>query len=99
MWLVNGEKQKIVFIDPKGIREVGGMSDPKIQFSNSIKDIEKELANEKIALNSFILTPTYHDNTWWGNDYTEDQFLENNVIFMKDYYFQKIFSKLQMTKS
>jgi len=91
MWLVEEGKQKIIFIDPKGIREVGGMSDPKIQFSKAIKEIEKGLGDKNVSLNSFIITPTYLDTSWWGNDYSEGDFLKNNVLFMKDDYLRRVF--------
>ncbi|MCA9382708.1 DEAD/DEAH box helicase family protein [Candidatus Nomurabacteria bacterium] len=94
MWLVEGDKQKIIFIDPKGIREVGGMSDPKIQFSHAIKQIEDELGDKNVSLNSFIITPTYLDQSWWGNDYSEEDFQENNVLFMRDGYLSEMFNKL-----
>jgi hypothetical protein len=39
LWLVDGSHQHIVFIDPKGIRNLEA-DDPKIQFHQTIKDIE-----------------------------------------------------------
>ncbi len=40
LWLLVGNTQHIIFVDPKGIRQVG-VTDPKVQFYNTIKEIEK----------------------------------------------------------
>ena len=42
LWLIVADRQFISFIDPKGIRNLG-FSDPKIQFFQTIKDIERRL--------------------------------------------------------
>ena len=39
LWLVAGGRQFIAFVDPKGIRNIG-LNDPKIQFYQTIKEIE-----------------------------------------------------------
>jgi len=43
LWLISGGQQFIAFVDPKGIRNIG-FNDPKIQFSQTIKDIERRLS-------------------------------------------------------
>jgi len=42
LWLISGGRQFIAFVDPKGIRNIG-FNDPKIQFFQTIKDIEQRL--------------------------------------------------------
>ena len=43
MWIKKGEKQTIVFIDPKGTRNSGNFNDEKIQLHKNIKEIEKKI--------------------------------------------------------
>lgn len=49
MWIKENKKQTIVFIEPKGIRNLGNFNDEKIQLYNYIKKIEKEI-NKKILI-------------------------------------------------
>jgi hypothetical protein len=69
LWLVCGDKQFITFVDPKGIRNLGG-NDPKIQFFQTIKEIERRLGEPSVTLNSFIVsnTPSHEMHLLWGVD-------------------------------
>src|SRR6185312_2603050 len=44
LWLLVGGQQHVIFVDPKGIRNIG-ISDPKIQFHQTIKEIEERLGD------------------------------------------------------
>ena len=57
IWLLARDRQYISFVDPKGIRNLG-LTDPKIQFFETIKDIETRLADPAVTLNSFIISNT-----------------------------------------
>lgn len=57
LWLINGAKQKIIFVEPHGISHEGP-DHPKVQFHKTIKDVESRLGDEKLTLESFIVTPT-----------------------------------------
>lgn len=68
MWLIHGGKQYITFIDPKGIRNLKGLNDPKIQLSQTIKSIESNLSQQdnNVVLNSFIIASTpYSEVSHW----------------------------------
>jgi hypothetical protein len=69
IWLKHGDRQHVVFVDPKGIRNLG-QNDPKIQFYKTIKEIEARLADSAIRLESFIVsnTPSYAMASLWGID-------------------------------
>lgn len=69
VWLVDGDKQYINFVDPKGIRNLG-WQDPKIDFYATIKEIEERLGDENSILNSFIVsnTPSSTMRMLWGVD-------------------------------
>lgn len=58
LWLLADGKQHVIFVDPKGIRNLGP-SDPKIQFHQSIKEIEKRLGDADLHLHSFIVSNTH----------------------------------------
>ena len=51
MWLVDGKKQQITFIDPHGMRmSQGGFNDPKVQFYHEIKNLEKQIGDDDVIL-------------------------------------------------
>jgi hypothetical protein len=57
LWLLKDGKQQVIFVDPKGIRNIGS-TDPKIQFYETIKDIERRLGDPNVNLQSFIVSNT-----------------------------------------
>ncbi|WP_313122477.1 DEAD/DEAH box helicase family protein [Exiguobacterium sp.] len=93
MWLIHEGKQYITFIDPKGIRNLKGLNDPKIQLSQTIKGIEKNLSQQdnSIVLNSFIIAGTsFSEVSHWGD---ETDFEKNNIFFQYEdkHYINKLF--------
>ena len=59
LWLLVGDRQYVTFIDPKGIRNLEGTNDPKIEFHNTIKGIEDRLDDPQVVLSSFIASNTH----------------------------------------
>jgi excisionase family DNA binding protein len=57
LWLLAGGKQYVIFVDPKGIRNLGP-TDPKIQFHETIKEIEQRLGDPSVRLESYIVSNT-----------------------------------------
>jgi hypothetical protein len=53
MWRRKKDKQTIVFIDPKGIRN---LEDDKVQLHKNIKELEKTIGKKDIRLESFIIS-------------------------------------------
>lgn len=85
LWLVVGDIQYVTFVDPKGIRNLNGINDTKIQFYKGIKGIEDKLGDKQIVLNSFIVSSTpYKDGGWWDGNWSMAEFEANNVFFQKD---------------
>jgi len=86
LWVLHEGKQCISFIDPKGIRNSEGMEDSKLSFFASIKDIEKALADNdnSICLNSFIVSTTEHQSSWWGRHHKIEDFNKRHVFFQQD---------------
>jgi hypothetical protein len=83
LWLIVGEKQFIAFVDPKGIRNIG-FNDPKIQFFQTIKDIERRLGEPSVTLSSFIVsnTPSHVMRLLWVVD--KPAMEARNILFQEE---------------
>ncbi len=112
MWVRNEKKQNMVFIDPKGIRNLGNFNDDKIQLCTSyIKEIEERINKElkrkqepvTLTLNAFIISASSYEDikTIFGEGkYTKDDFEKHNILFLDDNsYINKIFKKAEIIKN
>ena len=83
LWLLAGGKQHVVFVDPKGIRNLGP-TDPKIQFHETIKEIEQRLGDASMHLQSFIVsnTPSHTMQTLWNMKKAEMQ--QRHILFQEE---------------
>lgn len=94
LWVNDGEHQHVTFIDPKGIRNLKGLQDPKIQLYKMLKnEVEPTLNDADITLDSYILSNTaYQDVNLWG---TRPEFAENHVLFDEDdKYIETLFKRI-----
>jgi hypothetical protein len=82
-WLITGGRQFIAFVDPKGIRNIG-FNDPKIQFFQTIKDIEARLGEPSVTLSSFIVsnTPSHVMRLLWAVD--KPAMEARNILFQEE---------------
>ncbi len=83
LWLLAGGRQQITFVDPKGIRNLGP-SDPKIQFYETIKEIEHRLGDPTVRLQSFIVsnTPSTTMRRQWNIEKSEMQ--NRHILFQEE---------------
>jgi hypothetical protein len=83
LWLVAGGKQHVIFVDPKGIRNLGP-TDPKIQFHDTIKEIEQRLGDSNVRLQSFIVsnTPSATMQMLWNM--TKSEMQQHHVLFQEE---------------
>ena len=83
LWLLKDGKQHVIFVDPKGIRNLGP-SDPKIQFHATIKEIEQRLGDEAVQLDSFIVsnTPSADMRLLWDMDKAE--MTRRHIVFQAE---------------
>ena len=83
LWLLIGDRQHVMFVDPKGIRNLGA-TDPKIQFYETIKEIELRLGDPKVVLDSFIVsnTPSHEMKKLWGLDKPTMQ--QRHIVFQEE---------------
>ena len=87
MWVIADGEQHINFVDPKGLRNLKGLDDPKILFYKTIKSIEQDLRSQDstITLNSFIISNTHFPEVeWWNGGMTKERFEERHVLFQKE---------------
>ena len=83
LWLLIGDTQHVIFVDPKGIRNLGP-TDPKIQFHQTIKEIETRLGDVNVKLHSFIVsnTPAHVMQLLWGM--LKPEMTERHILFQEE---------------
>lgn len=83
LWLLADGKQHIIFVDPKGIRNLGP-TDPKIQFHETIKEIEQRLGDASVRLESFIVsnTPSATMRMLWNMEKAE--MATRHIVFQEE---------------
>ena len=85
VWLVVGNQQYVSFIDPKGLRQIQGFTDPKIALYRKLREqIQPQLGDAELHLNSFILSNTLREElTYWKGADTLADFNAQHVYFEK----------------
>ena len=106
LWIKEGNKQKMAFIDPKGLRNSGNFGDEKIQFcSNYIKVIEEKVKKkvkekklkDQLDLYAFIVSVSEYDSIkdiFGEGGHTREDFERHNIVFQEGNYVTKIFDKI-----
>lgn len=85
LWIKEGKKQYVNFIDPKGISHLHGMNDEKIQLYKYLKDvIEPTLGDNELSLNSFIISNTDVRRVDFWSNYQIEEFHKHHVLFQAD---------------
>lgn len=98
LWLFEGTKQHIAFIDPKGLRNIGSLDNEKIKLNEKLKtEIQPKLGDPSVSLHSFIVAVTEFKEVNWKRELELPDFNEKNVYFQKDqqsHYMDSIFKKI-----
>jgi hypothetical protein len=84
LWLLVDDRQYVSFIDPKGLRNTEGLEDPKIKFYQTIKDLERQLGDPGVILNSFIVSSTPFNEIPWRGDMKKEDFEARNILFQQE---------------
>jgi hypothetical protein len=87
LWIKEKERQFINFIDPKGILMLHYLENPKIKLHETLKDIEEELKgsiDQKVILNSFIISNTDSNTIWRQWKRTKEELERDHVLFAED---------------
>ena len=94
LWVNDSQKQHVTFIDPKGIRNLKGLQDPKIQLYNQLKtEVEPSLNDADIILDSYIISNTdYNQVKFWGGkeELSKTDFENEHVLFQNDNNYIKV---------
>ena len=83
LWLLAEGRQKVVFVDPKGIRNIGP-NDPKVQFFETIKEIEYRLGDPTVRLESFIVSNTSSATMRMQWDMEKREIQRRNIVFQEE---------------
>jgi hypothetical protein len=83
LWLVIGGQQRVLFIDPKGIRNLG-KTDPKIEFHRTIKEIENRLGAPGVEFDSFIISNTAVATMEMLWSLSKQDMEQRNILFQID---------------
>ena len=83
VWQLTGQCQRVAFVDPKGIRNVG-LQDPKIGFHETVKEIEQRLGDPNVVLESFIVsnTASHVMRKQWGIE--KDEMAKRHIVFQDE---------------
>lgn len=85
LWLLIGGRQHVIFVDPKGIRNLpGGPEDDKVRFFETIKSIERRMGDASVKLDSFIVssTPAFTMEMLWRMKKAEMQ--KRHILFQNE---------------
>ncbi len=83
LWLLEGATQHIVFVDPKGLRQLG-RTHAKVRFHERVRDVEQRLGDPDVRLHSFLVsnTPAHVLTAQWGMSKAEIEAL--GIVFQED---------------
>lgn len=84
LWIVEGDKQQIAFVDPKGILRLQGLNDPKIMFHEKIKELQDRLGDNNVTMSSFIISNTPLEAVKWWTNGDSLEFNKRNVFFQEE---------------
>lgn len=86
LWIREGDKQYLTFIDPKGIQHLKGeLDNEKVQlYKRLAEEIAPRLHDSNLVLSSFILSNTTYHQLLYKKQYKPEDFTNNHVLFQKD---------------
>lgn len=101
MWVKYRDKQKIVFIDPKGLVYQKELDQEKIKLHKNLKELEKKLGIENITLDSFILSITPYNKLVEGRTSPpgKDDYEKEHVLFLDSDWQKKLFDQILSEKA
>jgi hypothetical protein len=85
LWRIHGDRQRIVFVDPKGLHNLSWEGEPKLEFYKTVQEIEQRMSDPNVSLRSFIIsvTPAAAMKLRWPM-VTADEMARRNILFDED---------------
>ncbi|MGB7213336.1 MAG: DEAD/DEAH box helicase family protein [Gemmatimonadales bacterium] len=83
VWQVSGQKQRISFVDPKGIIHVP-LNDEKVLFYRTVKKIQERLNDPSVELESFIVSNTPSEEAIKRWNISKEEMRKHNVLFQTE---------------
>lgn len=83
LWLIEGGQQRVVFVDPKGIRNLP-WNDSKILFHETVKEIETRLGDPAVKLDSYIVSNTSSATMQLQWTKTKADMQGRNIVFQDE---------------
>ncbi|MBS0455969.1 MAG: DEAD/DEAH box helicase family protein [Proteobacteria bacterium] len=84
VWRIAGAKQRITFVDPKGIRLLSWANEPKLDFHRTIRDVESRIGDGSVSLRSFIVSGTSAAEMALHWKVTKQQMNDRGILFDED---------------
>ncbi len=86
MWVKTEDRQCIVFLDPHGLEHEKSLDNEKIQLSRDIKQLEANLGDKNVTLDSFVLAKGSYESLIKGRTKPEpkEEFKAHHVLFLED---------------
>ena len=83
LWIVDGQKQRLVFVEPHGLVHEG-LDSPKVLFFRTVKEIERRLGDPNVELDSYIVTPTPFQSVLdRQKGVTEENLADRHIFFLR----------------
>ena len=109
LWIVDGNKQHIFFLDPKGILlgDTNFNNSKVLWCKNNVFELEKKIKSDlvknnseiSVSISAYILSVTSFDKVrkvWSNGNVTQEDFTNNKILFIKNNkaYLEKIFENI-----
>ena len=62
LWVRNGSRQRLIFVDPKGLTRIGSLDNQKLHLHETLKnDLQPKIGSSSFLMDAFIISVTPYD--------------------------------------
>ena len=95
LWIKKEEKQHIVFVEPHGmVHAEAYQHDDRARLHERLAKLTRELGNENVTLDSYIVSATRYDDLrrrYDDGSWDMERFAGAHILFAEDSYIERIF--------